>query len=304
MAGRRVPPRWLDCPRKGRVVAGKFLPFKTPLSGSFVDMREDSQFSPGMLLEAVRGRGLTMGLVVDLTKTDRFYDKADLVSKGVGHYKLKCEGFGSAPTAQQSAEFCQVCAHFFTQHPNQLIGVHCTHGYNRTGFLIIAFLVEQGDWSLEAAISAFSKCRPPGIYKGHYLEELASRYSGNMSDIPVPELPEWCLEGGEDGEGGGGDEERSGRDGGPRKRRRELQKENATFAVSVPGVSVVLSPVREEVQRRCQDILNWEGSGFPGSQPVSMDKKNLQLLRTKPYRVSWKADGTRLLYTREESLVH
>jgi mRNA-capping enzyme len=125
------------------------------------------------------------------------------------------------------------------------------------------------------------------------LEELASRYSGNMSDIPVPELPEWCLEGGEDGEGGGGDEERSGRDGGPRKRRRELQKENATFAVSVPGVSVVLSPVREEVQRRCQDILNWEGSGFPGSQPVSMDKKNLQLLRTKPYRVSWKADGTR-----------
>ena len=90
--------------------AGKFLPFKTPLGGGFVDMREDSQFSPAMLLEAVGCRGLTMGLVIDLTKTDRsgvlfeehshnysqcflrFYDKADLVSKGVGHYKLKCEG--------------------------------------------------------------------------------------------------------------------------------------------------------------------------------------------------------------------
>ena len=34
-------------------------------------------------------------------------------------------------------------------------------------------------------------------------------------------------------------------------------------------------------------------SGFPGSQPVSMDRKNLQLLKRKPYRVSWKADGTR-----------
>lgn len=72
-------------------------------------MREDSQFSPDMLLDAVTGHGLTMGLVVDLTKTDRyalllylpkiwcacqprFYDKADLVSKGVGHYKLRCEG--------------------------------------------------------------------------------------------------------------------------------------------------------------------------------------------------------------------
>jgi hypothetical protein len=57
-------------------------------------MREDSQFSPGMLLDAVNGHGLTMGLVVDLTKTDRFYDKADLVSRGVGHYKLRCEGLG------------------------------------------------------------------------------------------------------------------------------------------------------------------------------------------------------------------
>ena len=34
-------------------------------------------------------------------------------------------------------------------------------------------------------------------------------------------------------------------------------------------------------------------SGFPGSQPVSMDRKNLQLLKMKLYRVSWKADGTR-----------
>ena len=50
---------------------GKFLPFKTPLGGSFVDMREDSQFSPSMLLDAVGGHGLTIGLVVDLTKTDR-----------------------------------------------------------------------------------------------------------------------------------------------------------------------------------------------------------------------------------------
>ena len=98
--------------------AGKFLPFKTPLGGGeFVDMREDSQFSPAMLLEAVAGHGHTLGLVVDLTKTDRcpsplaycclwghwsghapcgsvcrFYDKAELVKEGVGHYKLKCEG--------------------------------------------------------------------------------------------------------------------------------------------------------------------------------------------------------------------
>ena len=34
-------------------------------------------------------------------------------------------------------------------------------------------------------------------------------------------------------------------------------------------------------------------SGFAGSQPVSMDVQNIRLLNEKPYRVSWKADGTR-----------
>ena len=36
-------------------------------------------------------------------------------------------------------------------------------------------------------------------------------------------------------------------------------------------------------------------SGFPGSQPVSMDVQNIKLLHEKPYRVSWKADGVRLV---------
>ena len=29
-----------------------------------------------------------------------------------------------------------------------IVGVHCTHGYNRTGFLIISYLVEVEDWRL------------------------------------------------------------------------------------------------------------------------------------------------------------
>ncbi|KAL5013443.1 hypothetical protein ScPMuIL_007713 [Solemya velum] len=37
------------------------------------------------------------------------------------------------------------------------------------------------------------------------------------------------------------------------------------------------------------------GSGFPGSQPVSMDIPNLEFIKKKPYKVSWKADGTRYL---------
>ena len=41
----------------------------------------------------------------------------------------------------------------------------------------------------------FLQARRPGIYKEHYLKELAARYNGGvMSDIPIPERPGWCLE--------------------------------------------------------------------------------------------------------------
>lgn len=42
-------------------------------------------------------------------------------------------------------------------------------------------------------------------------------------------------------------------------------------------------------------MCKFESSGFPGSQPVSMDVNNVRLLNDKPYRVSWKADGTRYM---------
>lgn len=42
-------------------------------------------------------------------------------------------------------------------------------------------------------------------------------------------------------------------------------------------------------------MCKFESSGFPGSQPVSMDMTNIRLLTEKPYRVSWKADGTRYM---------
>lgn len=36
-------------------------------------------------------------------------------------------------------------------------------------------------------------------------------------------------------------------------------------------------------------------NGFPGAQPVSMDRDNMRLLEKSPYKVSWKADGTRYM---------
>ena len=72
---------------------GKFLPFKTPLSSRYdVEIPEGDRFDVDMLVTYVAGMQLRMGLVVDLTKTDRFYDKRTLAQYNIGHHKLQCEG--------------------------------------------------------------------------------------------------------------------------------------------------------------------------------------------------------------------
>ncbi|XP_019851711.1 PREDICTED: mRNA-capping enzyme-like isoform X3 [Amphimedon queenslandica] len=306
-----VPPRWRHCPRKGKVIAGKFFPFKTPLSSEYdKDLAEGNRFPLSMLIaftECIPGH--RMGLVIDLTKTSRYYDKRELLKCGIGHHKITCEGYGAAPNAEQVKEFQTLCVNFFKDHPDDIIGVHCTHGFNRTGFLIVSYLIDVECWDLESAVATFSMARPPGIYKEHYLHELAGRYAdGDIGSIVAPPLPEWCFEedevdsGGEEGGGGKGEE---GQDRKGKKRKIEQNNDSAQFAVPLHGVELVLGSTREEVQIACQEALDWEESGFPGSQPVSMDVQNIRFLNEKPYRVSWKADGTRyMLYIKDKGHIY
>lgn len=75
------------------LLPGKFLPFKTPLSSRYdPDLPEDARFNIDMIVSYVEGKQLRMGLVVDLTKTDRFYDKQTLLDRSIGYHKLQCEG--------------------------------------------------------------------------------------------------------------------------------------------------------------------------------------------------------------------
>lgn len=72
---------------------GKFLPFKTPLGSRYDQLvPEDRRFNVEMLVAYMEALERRMGMVIDLTKTDRFYDKQELADRHIGHYKLKCEG--------------------------------------------------------------------------------------------------------------------------------------------------------------------------------------------------------------------
>ncbi|CAM4694703.1 unnamed protein product [Leuciscus chuanchicus] len=305
MAQTGAPPRWRNCPRRGQPVAGKFLPMKTMLGPRYDDkVPEENRFHPSMLSNYLKSLKVKMGLLVDLTNTSRFYDRAEIEKEGIKYVKLSCKGHGECPTAETTEMFIRLCEHFIEKTPTELIGVHCTHGFNRTGFLICAYLVEKMDWSVEAAVAAFAQARSPGIYKGDYLKELFRRY-GDVEDAPAaPALPEWCFDDEEDGDvdddgnASAQGSEPSSSHSSQGKKKKERLKVGAVFleGVTVKGVSQVTSqPKLGSIQRKCQEFSEWDKSGFPGAQPVSMDRRNIRLLEKNAYKVSWKADGTRYM---------
>ncbi|EZA60009.1 hypothetical protein DMN91_008331 [Ooceraea biroi] len=298
-----IPPRWLNCPRKSmKLILNKFLAFKTPLSSAFnSQVPEECRFNVDMLFEYLKSQKLKLGLWIDLTNTTRFYDRKNVEEHGCKYLKLQCRGHGETPSEEQTRTFVQVCKNFIAHNPLEIIGVHCTHGFNRTGFLIISYLVETDGTSVDAGLAEFAIARPPGIYKGDYIQELYRRYD-DVEDVPAPPpRPSWCLEcddlniedtdEGPSAANGNCDQEARGK-----KKKREFNNKNPVFMAGIPGVTPILDKVRlSGIQKRVQEICAWESTGFPGSQPVSMDIDNIRLLHTKPYRVSWKADGTRYM---------
>lgn len=79
--------------------------------------------------------------------------------------------------------------------------------------------------------------------------------------------------------------------------RKQGKKGNPVFMAGVGGVTPFLEqPKLQSIRKKVANMCSWKNSkDFPGCQPVSMDCKNIELLHQKPYRVSWKADGTRYM---------
>ncbi|XP_037030418.1 mRNA-capping enzyme [Bradysia coprophila] len=336
-----IPDRWLYCPRNANsFVAEKFLAFKTPLSDRFTSqMPMECQFLPEMVFSYAKMFKAKIGLWIDLTNTKRFYDRREVEEHGSQYMKLQCRGHGEAPSHDQTQSFIELVDQFITDNPLDMVGVHCTHGFNRTGFLIVSYMVERMDCSVEAAVLAFAQARPPGIYKEDYIKELFRRYDDVEDALSAPEKPTWCnkddsyepdnhatvsrkrkAESTTSKQEDNGDEledddqteengEPSGSTNEPtqkKKKRKEFLNLNATFMAGVPGVTLLTEQPRlGQLQSTVQTMCAWGSSGFPGSQPVSMDQKNINLLHMEPYRVSWKADGTRyMMLVLEENEVY
>ncbi|XVE61593.1 hypothetical protein DITRI_Ditri06bG0053000 [Diplodiscus trichospermus] len=293
----RIPPGWLDCPAFGQEI-GCIIPSKVPLSESYNDcVPPGKRYS---FKQVIRRLGRKLGLVIDLTNTSRYYPITDLKKEGIKHVKIQCRGRDAVPDAASVNTFVYEVSQFLLrQRSKKYILVHCTHGHNRTGYMIVHYLMRSQSMSVTQAINIFSEARPPGIYKPDYIDALYTFYHERRPEkVVCPPTPEWKRSSDLDlnGEAVPDDDDD---DGGP-----TALPENHETNVVLTNDDILGDEIPKDQQESlrlfCYQMLKLNvgvrgRSQFPGSHPVSLNRDNLQLLRQRYYYATWKADGTRYM---------
>ncbi|KAI7756057.1 hypothetical protein M8C21_019786 [Ambrosia artemisiifolia] len=289
----RLPPGWLDCPAYGQEI-GCIVPSKVPLGESFNDcIVPDKSFTNK-----------------EFWGGSRYYSVNDCKKEGIKYVKINCKGRGSVPENEAVNQFVYEASHlsllsvsqFLERQKNtkKYILVHCTHGHNRTGYMIIHFLMRTSPMSVTQAIRIFSEARPPGIYKPDYIDALYTFYHEVKPDIVTcPSTPEWKRSSEFDLNGEAlPDEDDDGVQVDP------LDENHHDTVGVMTNDDVLGDSIPQDQQDRfrqfCYQALKLNAGvrgnhQFPGSHPVSLDSENLQLLRQRYYYATWKADGTRYM---------
>ncbi|KAK0410615.1 hypothetical protein QR680_005235 [Steinernema hermaphroditum] len=298
------PDRWLYCPPMGKVIAKTFLPFKTPLCRLYDYQFSDPKYRfhvDDVFSAKLEGAhpGAKIGLWVDLTKTSRYYSKKEVQRKDCKYVKMPLAGHGQSPTEDETIRFIGVVRDFLDENPNEVVAVHCTHGFNRTGFLIAAYLVEVMDNSVEYAVMEFAKHRHGGIYKQDYVNDLVDRLDGEPMEAAP--RPSWDSNSHSEVAAAAFDNDHNQNEENDDRDENEEGKANEPKFMDglIPGVSYVSDPtMRSILQNKIKEMCGYGRDGFPGSQPVSLERSpennNTKLLE-EGYMVSWKADGMRYL---------
>lgn len=307
-----MPAGWLACPKMGKPV-WRFIPMKVPLGAAFNGLITDprDRFSVEDAVDMVKEmlRGATMqvagadgqltnipaecNMVIDLTNSNRYYRRETWEDLGFYHLKIPNRGRGEVPAPQAVNDFVFEVQSHISANPAGYILVHCTHGFNRTGYMIVSHLLRMlsdETTTVEKVLCVFDQARPPGIYKEYYRRHLF-RYYHQLApkDFPPALVPDWKVGTSPDE----GDEEVDDADieccEGDHLQHDDVIGE----AVCASEANWVRGILMQYVMGR--DCQNGEGVMFPGSQPVSLARSNLNLLNERRYWVTWKADGTRYL---------
>ena len=218
------------------------MPSKTPL-----DDRWSSRVPPhrrygpedALRLASEAAGGRKVELVIDLTNSTRYYDPVAFEKRGARHVKITCVGKDAPPDAVAVSRFVYEASKFLAERASEkqkdgkrgagVILVHCTHGFNRTGAMLVHYMQRARPWPrLNENLAEFARarsaaeaihsdggdggapCAPCGIYKPEYIDALFDEYlERRFRTTATPPTPSWKLD--DDGVDGENEETASAR---------------------------------------------------------------------------------------------
>uniref|UniRef100_A0A8C5UDK5 RNA/RNP complex-1-interacting phosphatase n=1 Tax=Malurus cyaneus samueli TaxID=2593467 RepID=A0A8C5UDK5_9PASS len=154
----------------------RFIAFKVPLKKSFDrNLPPEERFSPHDLIRKVKEQKEELGLIIDLTYTTRYYGPEELPPT-LCYSKILTMGH-EIPNKETIFRFKYVVKKFLRDNKDndKLIGVHCTHGLNRTGYLVCRYLIDVEGMEPNTAIELFNKSRGHPIERTNYIQDLQKR---------------------------------------------------------------------------------------------------------------------------------
>ncbi|KAI8989496.1 hypothetical protein BDB01DRAFT_718366 [Pilobolus umbonatus] len=113
--------------------------------------------------------------IIDISNDTPPYRSSDFEYSRIKYIKFKTVS-KVPPTREEVSKFNEIASSCWREKPDAQIAVHCHYGYNRTGFFICCYMIEELGVSVPDALRYFREARPPGIRHAHFIDELYLRY--------------------------------------------------------------------------------------------------------------------------------
>uniref|UniRef100_A0A7E4V4G4 TYR_PHOSPHATASE_2 domain-containing protein n=1 Tax=Panagrellus redivivus TaxID=6233 RepID=A0A7E4V4G4_PANRE len=172
---RKFPENWENVKPIGEIIEGtRFLVFKTPIDTEpGLKLNREKLFTTANLLRELTFRQQQLGLVINLSFTSKYYDPR--VFECICSYKhIHCNPAGYTRREDIVKRFINTVESFLNKNKENdlLIGVHCSDGINRSGYLICRYLIDRLHMGSDAALDAFEKARGHTIERGSCVQAL------------------------------------------------------------------------------------------------------------------------------------
>ncbi|KAL5705764.1 mRNA guanylyltransferase [Ranunculus cassubicifolius] len=295
-----LPQGWLLCSRNGEAI-DRIIPSKTPLSEGFDNVVESERRYPVPTEVMVGTEKVEIGVVIDLTRSE-YYQPLDCTKKGIQHVKIPCGEKDSVPDGESVNRFVFEVLRLEGQKKYAL--VHCTDGYNDTGYMIVHYLMRSRCFSTSVteALQIFAKARSPGIFKQNYIDALYKFYNETKpTTVVCPTTPEWKRR-----------PQFLDLNAEPTEEKEEDEEEDNVSTITVTDeIDRVMKnddvlgdaiPIEQQnvLRKACYGLLKIDNEAkrnslFPGPFPVSLTRNNFELVRKRHFYTTWSAVGTRYM---------